>query len=655
MIHGSEEIQLLPPLKTIEPGDDFYKYINGAWLKTTAIPPFYTSFGVSEEVELVLENQLHEILIKAHTFSEKGHKPETKHEEMLDLIGRLTLSLLRKEKQKISVETLQQKLRYLLCMRNSEEICSQLGRFNRQGIPTLLSINIFKKVSGKQEFTFAILPGSLGLPDLSYYNATAPGKTRTLLSYVNLCRKVSKELSIPDVSHAIQIESMSSPVLQGALDDEYIDIKGSELEKKFPDIQWKGLFEGYGVTDHSIWRTKLIRVYSFHWLRFLQKAIRSWPKQNWVDILTLHMILHALPILPPPYDDLHFELFGHVLRGQLKKIPQIQLTLNLVKKSLSIPLSYLYIEMYLNKTLKKEVTHFAKTIVERSAKHLEACEWMEPETRRIAITKVRAMKLGISHPETLPSPQFPNLITDNALQNIYLLNETRTNLYLERVTGTKNHSTSDIWEEPPYVVNAYYYNELNEFFLPAGTLQFPFYIQEKQKLGWNYGGLGAIIGHEMTHAFDEDGKKYISAGVKKNWWTHKDVLHYNKMTGKLVNLFNKAKVRGNPVDGSLTLSENIADLGGVGIALDALQQELKGVSEEEKQKQLRDFFISYAVSWRVKQRPRRALQNLFLDVHSPADLRVNYIVCHFQEWYDCFNVKTEHELYLPPEERIRIF
>lgn len=655
ILASPRNISIPPFLKTVNPGDNFYTYVNGNWLKTTSIPLYTTSFGVSEEVEFSIETQLKEILQKAYAFSEIGRPPKNKQEEMLDLLGRFALSLMRTEKQKFSVESLQKKLRYLLCIRDGKEISYQLGSFNRHGISTLVSLNIFKKLSGTAEYTFSLSPGTLGLPDLSYYKATAPGKTRTLFAYVKACRQISKSLQVPDISHAIQLESMISPVLQNSIDDDYVDIKGSELEKKFPELELESLFEGYGLKDNSIWRAKTIRVYSIAWFKHLQKWIRSWPKESWVDIFTLHMILHALPILPAPFDNYHYEVFGRVLRGQLQKIPQAQLTLNLAKKLLSVPFSYLYIDMYINKELKKEVTDFAETIVERSAEHLKDCEWMEPQTREIAIRKIRAMRLGISHPAKLPELEFPMLHTENALENVYALYGTRANLYLEKIAQKKNVFEDDMWEEPPYVVNAYYYNELNEFFLPAGTLQFPFYIQDKKKLGWNYGGLGAIIGHEMTHAFDEEGKKYIQAGVRKDWWTRKDTLHYNRIVKNLVLLYNKAKIRGNPVDGSLTLSENIADLGGLGIALDALKQALRGSSADEIKRQLRDFFISYAVSWRVKNRPRRELQNLFLDSHAPAELRVNYIVCHFQEWYDCFDVKTGAELYLPPEERITIF
>jgi hypothetical protein len=171
----------------------------------------------------------------------------------------------------------------------------------------------------------------------------------------------------------------------------------------------------------------------------------------------------------------------------------------------------------------------------------------------------------------------------------------------------------------------------------------------------NYGGLGAVIGHEITHAFDVDGKEFTATGEKKNWWTKKDNYQYKKRTDELVKLFDSGKVLGHSVDGYLTLSENLADLGGLAIALDALKNELKDASEDEKKKQIREFFISYAVSWRVKERPRKVIQSLFLDVHSPAELRVNFIISQFDDWYELFGVVTGNSLYIPPEDRIRVF
>jgi len=152
-----------------------------------------------------------------------------------------------------------------------------------------------------------------------------------------------------------------------------------------------------------------------------------------------------------------------------------------------------------------------------------------------------------------------------------------------------------------------------------------------------------------------DGKEFNEFGEKKNWWTLGDNREYNKRTRALVKLFGKQKVQGHPVDGRLTLSENISDLGGLAIALDALHEDMKGMSEAEKKESLREFFIGYAVSWRIKEREKKAIQGLFLDVHAPTELRVNLIVSQFDEWYSVFGVKTEDDLFLHPEERLRIF
>jgi predicted metalloendopeptidase len=194
--------------------------------------------------------------------------------------------------------------------------------------------------------------------------------------------------------------------------------------------------------------------------------------------------------------------------------------------------------------------------------------------------------------------------------------------------------------------------------IPAASFLWPFYsVDQKECLGWNYGSLGAIVGHEITHAFDELGKEYNEKGVQESWWTAHDMREYSKRTKALVALFSKQTIRGMHVNGASTLSENIADLGGLGIALDALRLSLraKGFSEAQEKKELCNFFSSYAVSWRTKERPQRHLQNLILDKHAPVEFRVNLIVSQFDEWYEAFGVGPSHSLYIPPEDRIRIF
>jgi putative endopeptidase len=189
--------------------------------------------------------------------------------------------------------------------------------------------------------------------------------------------------------------------------------------------------------------------------------------------------------------------------------------------------------------------------------------------------------------------------------------------------------------------------------IPAGSFFWPFFSPGRK--GWNYGGLGAVIGHEITHAFDQEGKEYGPSGRQESWWTAADREAYDERTKEIVRLYGQAKVMGRPVNGAATLDENLADLGGLAIALDALHRELVGVSEEQKRQEIRDFFVAYAVSWRTKEHAERRLQRLILDKHAPIELRVNLVVSQFEEWYEVFGVHTEDTLYIPPEERIRIF
>lgn len=644
----STSIQLPEYLKTVKPGDDFYNHINGNWLKQASIPAFRSSFGVSEEIELTIEKQLETILSKSYSFAEKGAAPSSKREKMMDLIGRFMLSSLRGSKQKMSVEFLRNKLKKMVCIRDVRDIVNIIGSFNRCGISTILNLNIFQKRVPNNEYTFMIDMGTVSLPDLSYYNATAPGKTHTLIAYIKLCEEISKLLSINDMRKTVHLEAELSGVMDKYKDDKYEDIDGDKLASVFPDFPWEDLFHSYGI-EGALWKRKTIRVYNKRWIQYLETLFKTKSFEAWGDLFSLHMILYALPVLPPPYDNLHFDFFGHRLRGQVEKLPQDQLTLNLCRSLLRIPLSYLYIEDFIHVDLKKDATKIVEDIQKHTIKNIETLEWLEPETRKTAIDKIKKMRLGISH-SAVPDIQIPDLITDTLLQNMFLLGEMNTNSMISQL----NKKGVDIWSEPPYAVNAYYFSELNQFILPAGSIKWPFYRESRNK-GWNYGGLGAIIGHEITHAFDIDGKEYTAKGERENWWTSKDNYQYKKRTDGLVKLFNKAKILGHPVDGTLTLSENLADLGGMAIALDALHAELKDISEEEKKKQLRDFFISYAVSWRVKERSQKRLQSLFLDVHSPAELRVNYIVSQFDEWYELFGVVTGDDLYIPPEERIKIF
>jgi putative endopeptidase len=205
-------------------------------------------------------------------------------------------------------------------------------------------------------------------------------------------------------------------------------------------------------------------------------------------------------------------------------------------------------------------------------------------------------------------------------------------------------------------VNAYYYPDKNMLTVPAGMLRPPFFDPDRSA-AWNYGGIGSAIGHEITHGFDADGKNYDLHGTYREWWSDKDNKIYDATTKSLIKLYDGQDYLGGKVNGLLTLSENIADIGGLAIALDALNSELRIIKADAKtqKKAYKDFFTSYAVSWRNKDRPRKARQALYLDVHAPAPLRVNLVVRQFAEFYEAFDISEDNPGWIPPNDRVLLW
>ena len=642
-----EDIIIPEVNKDINPGNNFYKYVNDKWLKSTHIPDYESSFSVNEEIENIIEKDLFFIIDKCSKFAEKGEKVSSFTNILKDTVGRFALSSNRIKVQKNSIEFLKKTIQNIQCIRSIDDIGEILGFFCRNKIESIISsfLQLERSNNDKTIYTLFLVVGGLGLPDISYYDATAPGKLRTLYAYIELIRKVCKLLDIDDLSNAVTIESFFSSHMDNAnKEDQSYLLKGYELEKSFDGFPWSRFFESLGVENY---KHHLFRIQSRKYLQVLEKAFISIPLDQWKELFKLHILLHSLRILPPPFDDLEFEFYGKRLHGQKKKLSQNYLTLELTKQFLSTPLSILYRQYFLKDSLKTNSIKFIKKIQSSALKQIESNDWLESSTKNIAYKKVKNMVLSIAWPDKTMPMVLPNLQTDNLLQNVYLLSSASTADELKFLN--KEIIPGKMWAEPSFIVNAFYYNEINEFVVPAGSLFYPFFGTQAS-IGWNYGGLGCVIGHEMIHAFDDDGREFDEHGLYNPWWKSRDNRRFYKLSKSLIDLYNKSKV-----NGTLTLNENLADLGGMSIALEALKTNIKDLSEKQKKYELQQFFISYAVSWRTKSQQQKVLQDLFLDKHSPPELRVNNIVSQFAEWYDVFDVKVEDNLYIAPEERIRVF
>jgi putative endopeptidase len=634
----------------LHPGDDFYAYVNGEWEAHTKIPPYASSYGVSEEVEGVLQGILYREIQRCMRMAEIGREQTTPDGKACDAIGRLAMSAMRPHVQGKNVEYIRRGIRSVGCLREPADISRVLGSMGRYNIRSFLDVSVIP--NEKNGYCVSLSPGELGLPAASYYTTSAStvgNESSILQGYTRLIQRACKALSIDDLSPAVAFEASLATSIYRTIsaDNRNGIVRLTELERRWPAFHWKDLFLSYGLQERECGRLA-IYIDSEEWLDELAKHIETVPLETWYQVFALHILLHGIPYLPPPFDTFHFEFYGKALRGQVEKTPQKFLMLNLVKEKMSSALGRLFVKENLDPAQKTKATEFTKGIVDSAIDRMKTVEWMSPAARTAAAKKLEAMKLSVawSSPLVANPPPIPSLQTDTLLANLYLLEAFQTD---RKLRWLRIPPKRDEWEEAPYSVNAYYYHDTNELVIPAGSFMWPFMTDTSTAaatgtnrhhgIGWNYGGLGAVIGHEITHAFDREGKEFDPQGRTRAWWPASVVKAYEEKTKALIRLFSESKILGRHVNGTLTLDENLADLGGLAIALDALHKAIKDMSAEEKQKEMRDCFVAYAVSWRTKENPERQLQRLLLDKHAPVELRVNLVVSQF----------------IPPEERIRIF
>ena len=632
-------------------GKDFFQFVNGKWLTSVHVPPYISSYGVSEELEGSIEKRMSSILDSCIAKS-KIPKSSPSYDESIEIaIGLVGQSALNPKVQTKSVKSLSNLLQSLRCIRDEKDIARAMGEFARSKIPGVFWMFGQYENQNKTNYTYTLGIGRVGLPDLSYYKKTAPGKSKTLTKYATLLQTVGKLFDIENLSSIIPIEELLAAAVQKSLTEKSIHMKGSQLSDEFKHIPFDTLFETMGL---SSWKTQLFFIDARNWLETLNKLFQYLPLDTWKLLFATEAILHFLPYLPPPFDELHFEFYQKLLRGQTQKTPQRRLTLGLIEQWMTPFLSKLYVNKFGEAEIKRDTGRFVEELVDVAKDRIHQLDWLQTETRKKAVEKVDRMLLSIGYPDTFAKLSIPTVSPDNLVENLLQLGAWQTDYEIARL-GEKRKEQKD-WDEPVFAVNAYYYSQSNEMVIPLGSLYWPFY-SSTSKLGWNYGGLGCILAHEMTHAFDKEGKEYDPDGFAKKWWTPSDNRAFTRKTKSLIHLFNQQMILDHPVSGSLTLSENIADLGGMAIALDALRNrlEIEKATPEERKAAYQQFFLSYAVSWRVKEKPEKTVQSLFLDHHAPPKLRVNLIVSQFDEWYDAFEITEKDSMFIPPEKRIRIF
>lgn len=599
---------------------DFYKYVNHDWISSVEMPAFENDFSVSEEVERCVYKKSVEILSEVDESSPYAALRE---------------SCLNNN----DVDYIKSILSGVDCIDSPADIIKHFSALAQSRISSIFNYQYKISANGVNHLR---LDSNICTLPIHYYS-----DSEKMVQYKKFLDEAGNLFGIDELSQIYEFEKTLATKSEELFSDDDYEIHGGKLPSKFPGIPWDAWFEKSGLG----WKKMKFFYNSPRWIRYIGKTLSRVSIGFWKLYLKRVYILHALPYLPTEYSELDFKFFGRLLNGQTEKMPPMELYVNIVYKFFTDSFSELFWEKAGEPELLEEMDEFAKSLVKAAKRRIQKTDWLQTSTKIAAIEKVHRMKMNMVRPKKWQKVPEIRLDSKNLLKNIYDLGNWNTMIMFSKI-----ETKEKVLSEGIYRVNAFYFSENNEIIIPYGTIISPFYSRDASP-AWNYGGLGSIIGHEMCHGFDEDGKEYSETGEKKRWWTRADNFAYQKKSGGLISLYNKQTVHGKHVQGENTLSENIADLGGLAISLEALKtsQKTRGISDEAALHEFREFFIAFATSWRTKYRKEKLDNMIYTDRHAPAFLRVNLVVAQIQEWYDAFEIGKESPMYIPPEYRITIF
>jgi putative endopeptidase len=617
----------------ISPGHDFYGHVNSVWAHSTVIPPYAHTIGVSEEIEEAIKTEL---IDAVHAVQREAHKAP---------LSLFAASLLNPGAHRRSLETLRSACDSFAACATHDQLGAAIGWLNRVQSHAPLSFVVSSDSNDSRQCVIFVYEPELALPEKHLYTGSKHADVAARHALERLLVEGERHVKREGLRDCVEVERRLLSHLTPVEDRKditfiYNPIGYSELESTYAGLPWKAMLSALGVQGATLDSARFI-VTNERWVRHLQTLFRTLSYPQWAAWMSSQLLVTFAEYLPSPLSDLHYELYGHLLRGSKEPLPRPHVMLKALQTFCPQALSRVFVEETLPPRTKEEATRLVHSLKDATAARIRQLAWMSAETKKHALAKLKAMRFQVGYPDVWTSEftHLPVAASWTPFRTLLALADADTEKMVEDLRKGDCGKPDGEWEEGSFEVNAYYYPDGNMMTIPGGILKPPFFDLEKSR-AWNLGGIGSAVGHEITHGFDDDGRKFDAHGNYKSWWQPSDAETYERMSKEVEHLYDKQHTPSGKVDGKHTLSENLADLGGVAIALEALKAELKGASAAAVKKAHQEFFISYAVSWRTKQRPEKAKQALLLDRHAPASLRVNLIVRQFTEFYEAFDISV---------------
>ncbi len=646
----------------VKPGDDFYQFANGGWLERNPIPPEYSRWGSFQELIERNYATLHQILDESVAHVSKG---EAVADTVRQLVGQFYASGMNEEQiNAAAVKPLEGYFNAVAQINDRKQLASVLGQLHKLGIGALFDITGGQDAKDSTNQIAIVSQGGLGLPDRDYY--LKDGESQMRDQYLEHITKMfqllgeQEERASVEAKQVLAFETELAKASKGRVElrdaeANYHKMSVADLAKTAAGFDWSTYFQSLGISDEQLAKMDVEQP------EFFQRAAElaaNTPLDDWKTYFRWHLIHSTAADLSTAFVDEDFRFFKQKLTGVKQNFPRWKRILQEVDHNLGEALGQLYVEKKFRPEAKQRALVMVDDLKSALRDKIQNLDWMGPETRAAALKKLDELGIKIGYPDKWRDYSNLQIKAQPHVLNVLAASAFETQRQLAKIGKPVDRTE---WGMSPPTVNAYYSPTRNEIVFPAGILQPPFFNAQADD-PVNYGGIGAVIGHEMTHGFDDQGRKYDAQGNLKNWWTAEDAKRFQERGEKIVQQFNSyVMIDDLHVNGQLTEGENIADLGGVKISYAALEKALARKSVTEQNQKIdgftpqQRFFLSWAQNWRNNTRRETIRLLLQIDPHSPGKFRVNGPFSNLPEFAHDFQVPDGSPMVRPPDERVQIW
>ena len=644
---------------SVKPGDDFFRYATGAWIKRTEIPPEYSRWGAFNELIERNNDALHTIAGEASQIHvDPKLAPETQK------VGDYYASGMDEQSiEAMRTKPLEDELGRIEAMKDRQDVLNEIGHLHSIGINAFFNFGAGQDAKDSTRDIAQAVQGGLGMPDRDYYTKQDPDMKQKREKYTAHVTKMLTLLGEPaqkaadDAKRIMALETKLAEASRTRVElrdpiKNYNKMGVRQLQDLTPEWNWSDYFNKINLLEPGD-----INVHQPEFFKAANDVFKSTPIDDWKAYLRWHLISATAPYLSKDFVDEEFDFNERTLRGTQQNKPRWKRVIATEDDEIGEALGKLYVGFNFPPEAKARALELVNNLKEALADRIKTLDWMDEPTKKEALKKLAAMNVKIGYPDKW---------LDYSLLQIdrgpYVLNAMRAGKFeadrdLEKIGKPVDRTD---WGMTPPTVNAYYNPNMNEIVFPAGILQPPFFYANADD-AVNYGGIGAVIGHEMTHGFDDQGRQFDATGNLRDWWSKKSADEYDKRRKAIVQQYNEYEpLPGLHLNGELTQGENIADIGGVKLAYAALQKALDKHPEEQNKKidgftPEQRFFLSFAAIWRSKIRDEDQKLRIKTDPHSPAQFRVNGPLSDLPEFQKAFNIPDGSPMVRPADKRVNIW